>query len=218
METSLYNQQAEKIGTVQLPDSVFNVPMNADLLYQAVTSQEANRRQLLAHAKGRGEVRGGGKKPWQQKGTGRARHGSIRSPIWKGGGVTHGPTKDKVFKKKLNKKVARAALGVALSAKLRDGQVAVLDEIKLEQPKTKLMAKTLGAITPIFSDAGSAKSRPSMLVVVPSGFDPGLSRSVRNLPRIDMIEARNLNASMTLSHRLIVFLKDAVGGLVRAHS
>ncbi len=218
METSLYNQQAEKIGTVQLPDSVFNVPMNADLLYQAVTSQEANRRQLLAHAKGRGEVRGGGKKPWQQKGTGRARHGSIRSPIWKGGGVTHGPTKDKVFKKKLNKKVARAALGVALSAKLRDGQVAVLDEIKLEQPKTKLMAKTLGAITSIFSDAGSAKSRPSMLVVVPSGFDPGLSRSVRNLPRIDMIEARNLNASMTLSHRLIVFLKDAVGGLVRAHS
>ena len=99
MEYPIYNQQAQQTGTVELSDSVFGLPMNRDLLYQVTTSQIANKRQVIAHAKGRSEVRGGGKKPWQQKGTGRARHGSIRSPIWKGGGVTHGPTKERNFEK-----------------------------------------------------------------------------------------------------------------------
>src|SRR6266436_4992512 len=99
MESPLYNQQAENIGTVELSNDIFGLAANNDLVYQVITSQIANKRQVIAHAKGRGEVRGGGKKPWQQKGTGRARHGSIRSPIWKGGGVTHGPTKDKNYDK-----------------------------------------------------------------------------------------------------------------------
>src|SRR5258708_25564753 len=97
MEFPVYNQEAQQIGTVELADGIFGLPLNQDLLYQVVTSQVANQRQVVAHTKGRGEVRGGGKKPWRQKGTGRARHGSIRSPIWRGGGVTHGPTKEANF-------------------------------------------------------------------------------------------------------------------------
>ena len=97
MEVKIYEQSGKDAGTVTLPDGVFGLPMNKDLVYQVVTAQEANRRQTTAHAKDRAQVRGGGKKPWRQKGTGRARHGSIRSPLWKGGGVTHGPLKKKNF-------------------------------------------------------------------------------------------------------------------------
>src|SRR3990167_10958145 len=140
MELPLYNQNAEQVGAVNLADDVFGLPMNKDLLYQVTTSQMSNQRQVIAHAKGRGEVRGGGKKPWRQKGTGRARHGSIRSPIWKGGGATFGPTKEVNFKKKVSKKMASKALFVALSSKARDKQLLVVDGIKLQNPKTKEMA------------------------------------------------------------------------------
>mgnify|MGYP001565261470 FL=1 len=116
MQIPIYNQNAEQAGTLEVSNAVFALPMNQDLLHQVATSQLSNQRQVIAHAKGRSEVRGGGKKPWKQKGTGRARHGSIRSPIWKGGGVAHGPTKDKNYSKKINRKMARKALGVALSS------------------------------------------------------------------------------------------------------
>src|SRR3989344_826748 len=107
MKVKLYNQLGEETGSVELLDAIFNIPLNHDLVHQAIVTQMANSREILAHAKGRGEVRGGGKKPWRQKGTGRARHGSIRSPIWKGGGVTHGPLKEKIYSKKINKKVEK---------------------------------------------------------------------------------------------------------------
>src|SRR5258706_11147552 len=137
MEFPLYNQEAQQVGTIELADGIFGLPLNQDLLYQVVTSQVSNQRQVLAHAKGRSEVRGGGKKPWQQKGTGRARHGSIRSPIWRGGGVTHGPSNERDFSKKINKKMARKALLTVLSAKARDNEIILMDEIAFSQPKTK---------------------------------------------------------------------------------
>src|SRR3990167_7958338 len=141
MKVKLYNQVAEEVGKTELPDEVFGLKWNADLVHQVVTSQEANRRPTVAHAKGRGEVRGGGRKPWRQKGTGRARHGSIRSPIWKGGGVTHGPLKEKNYKKKINKKMAKKALFAVLSAKARDNEIIVLDDLKFSEPKTRLAAE-----------------------------------------------------------------------------
>src|SRR3990167_6007205 len=161
MELPLYNQNAENIGTVELADNVFGLPMNQDLLYQVVTSQMSNKRQVLAHAKGRGEVRGGGKKPWKQKGTGRARHASIRSPIWKGGGVTGGPTKERNFKKKINKKMSRRALFMALSSKAKDNQLLVLDEIRLENPKTKEMAVVMKNLATLMD------KKPKVLLVLP---------------------------------------------------
>src|SRR3989338_9588952 len=150
MNLPLYNQQAENIGKVELPDNVFGLPMNGDLLHQVVVSQMSNKRQNVAHTKERGEVRGGGKKPWRQKGTGRARHGSIRSPIWKGGGVTFGPRKERVFKKKINKKMARKALFLALSSKVKDKEMIVIDGIAFNSWKTKEMAVVVNKISEFF--------------------------------------------------------------------
>lgn len=204
MEFPLYNQSAEKVGTIELADGIFGLPLNQDLLYQVVTSQIANQRQVVAHAKGRGEVRGGGKKPWRQKGTGRARHGSTRSPIWRGGGATHGPTKERNFKKTINKKMMQAALKVALSSKARDGQLFIIDSITLEQPKTKEMATIMKRFAPILGKLSN------VLLVTPT--DSGtVYKSARNLPYLDTIEARNLNPLTLLSANHVILSKDSLG-------
>lgn len=186
MELPLYNQNAEQQGTVEVSNGVFGLPLNKDLLYQVITSMIANKRQVIAHAKGRGEVRGGGKKPWQQKGTGRARHGSIRSPIWKGGGVTHGPTKERVFTKAINKKMITAALRVALSAKARGQQMVVVDNFNISKPKTKELAGMLKNFSKV------TKKLTSILFVIPDG-NMDLYKAARNIPYLTTIEAKNLN-------------------------
>lgn len=204
MEFPVYNQEAEQVGTIELADGVFGLPMNQDLLYQVVTSQVANQRQVVAHAKGRGEVRGGGKKPWRQKGTGRARHGSIRSPIWRGGGKSHGPTKDANFKKQINKKMIHKALKVALSSKARDGQIVIVDSLKMEVPKTKEMAVVMKRFTSLMGGKLN-----NILLVTPT--DSGaVYKSARNLPYLDTIEARNLNPLSLLSANRILLSKDSL--------
>ena len=211
MELPLYNQNAENIGTVELADNVFGLPMNQDLLYQVVTSQMSNKRQVLAHAKGRGEVRGGGKKPWKQKGTGRARHASIRSPIWRGGGVTGGPTKERNFKKDINKKMMQKALKVALSSKVRDGQLFILDSLTIEKPKTKEMDIVMKKFTTILGRLNNV-----LLVTAPapteaSGTDSAiLYKSGRNLPYLDTIEARNLNPLVLLEANRVILSKESL--------
>ena len=203
MEYPLYNQQAENIGKVELPDSVFAVPSNNDLLHQVVSSLMANKRQIIAHAKTRSEVRGGGKKPWRQKGTGRSRHGSIRSPIWKGGGVTFGPTKDVIFKKKIGKKMARKALVVALSEKARNNGIIVVDGIGLNAPKTKEAAGILRAFKQKLDRTGS------ILFVTPS-VDKNLYRATKNIQKVGVIEARNLNSLETLACKNSIIMKNSI--------
>ncbi|MDP3792805.1 MAG: 50S ribosomal protein L4 [bacterium] len=205
MEVNLYNQQAENVGKVNLPDVVFDVPMNKDLLYQVVTSQIANKRQPLAHTKDRSEVRGGGKKPWKQKGTGRARHGSIRSPIWRGGGVTFGPRKERNFKKKINKNMARKALFVALSSKVKDKEFVVIDSVNLSNWKTKEMAGVIKNINQLFP-----VKYGSLLLVIPSKLSDTVERVAKNLPRVDVMEARNLNALDVMARKNVLVMKDAV--------
>src|SRR3989344_2444481 len=131
MEYPLYNQSGESVGKVNLPDNVFGLPMNKDLLYQVVNSLMANKRQVIAHAKGRSEVSGGGVKPWRQKGTGRARHGSIRSPIWRHGGVSFGPRNTTDFSQKVNKKVMKKALWEALAKKYSLNQLKVIKDLEV---------------------------------------------------------------------------------------
>ncbi len=190
---------------VNLPDSIFAVPMNKDLLYQVVTSQMANKRQNIAHTKERGEVRGGGKKPWRQKGTGRARHGSIRSPIWKGGGVTFGPRSERNFKKKINKKMARKALFISLSSKIRDQELAVIDDIKLENWKTKEMAKIVSRVSELFPT-----KHGSVLLAIPDKLNNTIERAARNLPKVNIMEAKNLNALDVMAKKNLLIMKDAV--------
>lgn len=199
MKTDIYNQKGEKIEKIELPKEIFDVKMNVDLLHQVVVSQTANQRQVIAHTKDRSEVRGGGKKPWRQKGTGRARHGSRRSPIWKGGGVTFGPTKERNFKKDIPKKMQRKALMMVLSSKLKDNFLFVLDKIVLERPKTKLMA---GIINNFFRNE-------SGLIALPT-YQKDIVKAANNIPKIKTIEARNLNSLELLSHKYLIIPKEAV--------
>src|SRR5271170_2228139 len=135
MNADVYNLQNEKVGTMELPADVFGARWNETLVKQVLEAQLANRRSPWAHTKTRGEVRGGGRKPWRQKGTGKARHGSTRSPIWVGGGVAHGPRNDRDYSQKVNKKMKQAALFVVLSRKAKDGEVKVFETLSMEAPK-----------------------------------------------------------------------------------
>src|SRR4030043_2104409 len=140
MLVKTYDQTGKELAQTRLPSEVFGVKMNADLVHQVVLFQMANQRQTLAHTKGRGEVRGGGRKPWRQKGTGRARHGSIRSPLWIGGGTTFGPTNKRNFEAKINKKAKKKALDMVLSSKANDKELIIMEDFKIKEAKTKVMA------------------------------------------------------------------------------
>ena len=201
MKTQVYNLKGESVGEVDLPDQIFARPWNPDLVHQVLLAQEANQHHNWAHAKGRGEVRGGGKKPWKQKHTGRARHGSIRSPIWKGGGVSHGPTKERDFSQKVNKKMAKAAVYSALSKKLADGEVKVVDSLQLNSPKTKEFFLNLKALL---------SGRTLSALVIPTSKNPNINRAARNIPKVYSLLASSLNVSEVFKHKNIVIDKSAV--------
>ena len=208
MKIAVYNQKGEKAGTADLPDNVFGLKWNADLVHQVVTSYAANLRRGTAHAKGVSEVRGGGRKPWRQKGTGRARHGSIRSPLWKGGGVTHGPKKEKVFAKKIPKKMAKKAFYTVLSAKARDNEIIILDDLKFAEPKTKLAVKIFDSLSKV-KEFQNLKKGNGVLVALP-GKDDAVRRAIRNLPYAEVEEARNLNAYKVLQFKYLMIPKDGL--------
>lgn len=208
MHVKLYNQSGEETGIVELPEAVFGLKWNADLVHQVVTSQAANLRRPIAHAKDRGEVRGGGKKPWRQKGTGRARHGSIRSPLWKGGGVTHGPIKDRDFSKKINKKMAKKAFYIVLSAKARDKEIVVVDNLKFAEPKTKLAADFFSKLSKN-EELQRIKKGKGVLVAI-SGKDEMARRTFCNLSYAGMDETRNLNALGVLKYKYLLFPQSAL--------
>jgi large subunit ribosomal protein L4 len=210
MKTELYNQNAEVIGETELPDGIFGVKMNPDLVHQAIVAQMANSRQVIAHTKGRGEVRGGGRKPWRQKGTGRARHASIRSPIWKGGGVAFGPTKERNFEKKINKKTKRKALFMALSSKVQDKELMLLDSLKLNAPKTKEALSVINGLSGKMTGyKNMKKKRDSILFVMPEK-DKMILQAVNNLPFIETTDAKSLNVRDLLEKKYLILLKDAV--------
>lgn len=209
METKVYNLQGEEVGKIDLPESIFGLPWNASLVKQAVLAQQANSRNNVANTKGRGEVSGGGKKPWRQKGTGRARHGSIRSPIWVGGGVTHGPTNERNFSVKINKNMRRKALLVSLSAKMRDNEIVVLDTLDLAGTKTKDAVKVFKELAKSKDFPGMTERKGRTLVALPSHDEPAI-RSMRNMSYVASQETRNLNVVDLLSYKYVVFPKDSI--------
>ena len=205
MKLPVYNQTGEEVGTTLLPKEIFGVEVNPDLVHQVVVSQMANRRRVIAHTKGRGEVRGGGRKPWRQKGTGRARHGSIRSPLWRGGGVTFGPTKERVFKKKIPKKMRRKAFFMVLSGKVKNNLLIVLDELKLEKAKTKFLTKLIENWKLKIENFKEG----SVLITLPD-YDKNLILAARNLPEVDTIWARNLNVLDLLTFKYLIMPKESI--------
>src|SRR3989344_4936673 len=214
METTLYNQEGKTVGTYALPEGIFNVPMNTDVLHQALIAQESNARSVIAHTKNRAQVRGGGRKPWRQKGTGRARHGSTRSPLWKGGGVSFGPSNERDFSLKINKKQKQKALFMALSSKVKEAKLALLDVLSLPEIKTKKAFEVLHIISDAaFGGAGSRK----MLVVLPKS-DQTIALSVRNIPQVKVLVADSLNVKDLLSYRYVVMVKDAVSVIERTYT
>ncbi|MEA3285489.1 MAG: 50S ribosomal protein L4 [Synergistota bacterium] len=195
----------ESTGELSLSGNVFDVPLHVPAMHQVVVAQLANRRQGTHCTKGRGDVRGGGKKPWRQKHTGRARHGSSRSPIWVGGGVTHGP-KPRDYRQKVNKKVRRLAICSALSQKIRDAQLMGFEAFSLEKPSTKIMKG-------LFQSLGAEK--PLMIV---DHRDENISMSTRNIPGADVLHVDSINVYDLLKHGHVFISAGAVKKLEEVYA
>lgn len=204
MKISVYNQNAEVVEELDLNPKVFGVKPSLHLLAEAVRIQDANARKGLAHTKTRGEVSGGGKKPWKQKGTGRARAGSNRSPIWRHGGVTFGPRSDRNWSLKMNKKAKTKALFMSLSDKAKDGKLLVLDTVALETPKTKQFLQ----IWKKLDDTLKVMGKKQMLVMPKK--DDSLVRASRNVKAVTSVLATSLNVKDVLKADTLVVLKSSI--------
>lgn len=200
LKTPLYTAKGEKKGDIELPESVFGVPSNDTLLHQIYVAVSANLRSPIAHTKDRGERAGSGKKPWKQKGTGRARAGAVRSPLWRKGGVTFGPTKDRNFSKDTNRKMRQKALCVALSEKLRAEKLRVVDCFAFETKKTKEFAALLEKLG----------ARPGKALLGFSGTDRDTERMSRNIDKTTNILSANMSAYDLLNHEYLVVTRETV--------
>lgn len=204
MKTDTYTIKGKKAGSIELPESIFGLPWNDSLMHQVVTSMQDNARTNVAHTKDRGDVRGGGKKPWRQKGTGRARHGSIRSPIWVGGGVAHGPRNTKVFARAIPKSMRAKALAVALSQKLRDGEILFVDSFDISAPKTADAKKALMALANVKGfEKLNGKKKNAALIAIPSKSDAA-EKSFRNIGNVATIRVSNLNPLSVLRNTYLI--------------
>ena len=204
-KTTLYNTKAEKVGEIELNDLVFGIEANKEAMHTMVVNYLANQRQGTQSTKTRTEVRGGGRKPWRQKGTGRARQGSIRAPQWTGGGVALGP-KPRSYRFTVNKKLRRLALKSALSTKVAENEIIVIDDLKLDSFKTKEMAAILKAF-----EVDNA-------LVVTAGKDDNVVRSAANIPGIETSMAENLNVYDVLKHSKFIVTKDAVSKIEEVYA
>lgn len=204
MEAKIYNQKGASAGSIKLPEAVFGLKWNSDLVHQVVESMRSNKRAGTADTKDRGEVRGGGKKPWKQKGTGRARHGSSRSPIWVGGGVTHGPLSEKNYKRKINSKMRTKALFSVLSRKFRDGEIIFVDSLAMSEMKTKEAAKVMAQISKGTGIKAVASYKKPVIYMAFWGKDDKKKKSYRNLPQIEQTFVNNLNTYDVLNHKYLM--------------
>ena len=209
METKIYNQKGVEAGKIELPAKVFGAKWRADLVHQVVEGMRSNKRAGTADTKGRGEVRGGGRKPWKQKGTGRARHGSSRSPIWVGGGVTHGPLAEKNYKRTITKSMRAQALFSVLSKKLKDKEILFVDSLEMSETRTKNAKEVMKnlAKTSKWKIIENAK-KPKILVAL-SGRNEKIEKSFRNLPQLEIVFLKNLNPLDVLNYRYLLIENPA---------
>jgi len=204
MKTTIYTEAGKAAGTIELPSAVFAAAWQPDLVHEVVVAMQANARSNSAHTKDRGEVRGGGKKPWRQKGTGRARHGSRRSPIWVGGGVAHGPRNERDYSVKINRKVKAKALASVLSKKAADNEVIVLEGLSLDVPKTATMKAMLGAVAVAAKTPDLVTKRKNAAVVVLPTRKEVIEKSFRNFGHVTVVQAKDVNPLDLLTYKYVI--------------
>lgn len=204
-KVSVYNIEGKEVGTIDLNDAVFGVEVNEHLVHMAVVQQLANKRQGTQKAKTRSEVRGGGRKPWRQKGTGHARQGSIRAPQWTGGGVVFAPV-PRDYSVKMNRKERLAALKSVLSAKVQDNKLIIVDDLKFDAIKTKEMQNVLNNL-----------KAEKALVVTPA-VDQKVVLSARNIPEVQTATVNTINVYDVINHSTLVLTKDAVASIEEVYA
>ena len=215
MEAKVYNKEGAPHGSVTLPAQVFDAAWNPTLVHDVVVAMQSNARAGTAHAKDRSEVKGGGKKPWRQKGTGRARHGSIRSPIWRGGGVTHGPRTEKRYDKKINRRARIKALASVLSRKYADGEVVFVHKLQFVAPRAKQAKETLNALAHGTTLPALVQKPKNAALIVLATREEGTERSFRNFDNVSVVQAKDVNPVQLLTYKYVVIAsaQEAVAAL-----
>jgi large subunit ribosomal protein L4 len=206
LKIEVKNLSGEKTAELKLDPAVFGVKLNTVLLHQVYLAQRSNQRQATAHTKTRAERTGSTAKPWKQKGTGRARTGSVKNPIWRKGGVTFGPRNERNFQQKINKKVKQLAMKMTLSGKVQDSELIVVDKFILKEKKTKVMAEALKQL---------GINRKTLMAFTEK--DKGLIRFSRNIPKIQNIQVDNLNVLDLLNNKFLLVSKDGVKQLEKKY-
>lgn len=209
MEATIYNQTGKATGKISLPEGVFGVPWNADLVHEIVRLMNSNSRNNIAHTKTRGEVRGGGKKPWKQKGTGRSRHGSTRSPIWVGGGIAHGPRNTQNYDRKINKKAKTKALFTILSKKFNEGEILFVDNMTMSAPKTKEANNILSSLSKIKGYERLSTKKVNTAIIALDKKTTAVEKSFNNFGNISIEEFRNINPVSLLNHTFLIISNPA---------
>ena len=204
IQSKIYDQKGADAGTIDLPAKVFAAKWRSDLVHQVVQSMRSNKRAGTADTKDRGEVRGGGRKPWKQKGTGQARHGSTRSPIWVGGGVTHGPLAEKNYKRKISKKMRAQALFSVLSKKFKDGEILFVDSLAPTNIKTKDAAKVVQNLVKIADWKTTADSKKPRVLTALFERSEKTEKSFRNISALELVFVKNLNPFDVLNHKYLL--------------
>lgn len=204
MDAKVYTHEGAQKGSVTLPEALFGVAWNADLMHEVVVGMQGNARAGTAHTKTRGEVRGGGKKPWKQKGTGRARHGSRRSPIWVGGGVSHGPRNDKDYTVKINKKVRQKALAIAFSKKFADAEVLFVESLPMAAPKAKDAKAVVAALAKGADVATLATKRKNAALVLLPTRNEAVEKSFQNFGNYEVMQAKDVSPVDLLTYKYVV--------------
>ncbi len=207
LEANVYSQEGKEVSKIALSEKVFGVAWNADLVHDVVVSMQGNARTNSAHTKSRAEVRGGGRKPWKQKGTGRARHGSSRSPIWSGGGVAHGPRNERDYTRKINKNVRAKALGAVLSQKFASEQMVFVDALTFAKPKTKDAITSLVALARVAGKKDFITKKVNAVLVVLAGRDEAVEKSFRNMQNVEVTNVKDVNLVELLTYKYVLVAK-----------
>jgi large subunit ribosomal protein L4 len=207
LEANIYSQEGKEVGTLTLSSKVFGVEWNANLVHDVVVSMQSNARSNTAHAQFRGEVRGGGKKPWKQKGTGRARHGSTRSPIWVGGGVSHGPRNERDYTRKINKNTRSKALASVLSQKFAHGEVLFVDALTFAKPQAREALKFMQLLSAAAGKKDLSTKKANAALVILSGRDEHAELSFRNFGNFATVNVKDVNPVELLTYKYVVVAK-----------